>query len=286
MEIIVNHAKSSMSLFDADDFAFSHNNLPDITTGVNLRDLQQALSNVLWCFVPFSSSSLKGPVATLSIQHFQYMRDRPLYRILSATEREEIRVDFYQWVIAQSKETYSLNSFISWLATLLLGVRAHYQTHRFGVNSVQLPPSLAFLKANAEELLAAHGESAMPRVRESIGAFRRRFASVRFTSRFLASVDLDDPLMPSVSVSVSMDPTETIVEGAEGEEEEREEEGEAELQTQQTHEPEAQPSVEGAEDTEREVEAETDERVAVSAAKEELLRPDHACSSLDAAEQE
>ena len=194
-------------------------------------------------------------------------------------------MDFYQWVIAQSKETYSLNSFISWLATLLLGVRAHYQTHRFGVNSVQLPPSLAFLKDNAEELLAAHGQSAVPRVRESIGAFRRRFASVRFTSRFLASADLDDPLMPSVSVSVSMDPTETIVEGAEGEEEEREEEGETGLGTQQTQEQEVQPSVEGAEDTEREVEAET-ERVAVSAAKEELLRPDHACSSLDAAEQE
>ena len=222
-------------------------------------------------------------MATLSIQHLQYMRDRPLYRILSATEREEIRVDFYQWVIAQSKETYSLNSFISWLATLLLGVRAHYQTHRFGVNSVQLPPSLAFLKANAEELLAAHGESAMPRVRESIGAFRRRFASVRFTSRFLASVDLDDPLMPSVSMS--MDPTETIAEGAEGEEEEREEEGETGLETQQTHEQETQPSVEGVENTGREAEAET-ASVAVNAAKEELLRPDHACSSLDAAEQE
>jgi hypothetical protein len=117
--------------------------IPDITT-LKPKQFQRIFQVTIWKFIPLPStlsyahSSSNGSEAfhrTMSIQHYQFLRDKPVYNTLTREEREELRLNFASWILSQSKENNSFNSFVRWMATTLLEIRAYYVHYRFKLPS-------------------------------------------------------------------------------------------------------------------------------------------------------
>jgi hypothetical protein len=118
--------------------------------GFKINHLEQALPAIMWAFVPFSSEDVQNDLSnTMSIQNFQYARDRPLYLFLGSQERDEIRAEYHQWVLTQS-QLISLNSFCRWMAAILINIRSYYAGYKFNsakpvVSSIRASKSKEFL---------------------------------------------------------------------------------------------------------------------------------------------